>query len=603
MASFEVVATSEEDAGFGIDNLAVDGASAPQSIRTMAALGDSYSSGEGLLQGQGLSYDCGTDLGKDLYFQDTTEPYRWGPVWLDGACDTRTLSSRQPGDLAARPPATYENRCHRHGQAYPVDISRALGVSDLLFVACSGATTANIGEIPWTAKPQYPNSPVNVAGGHTQLTDLQNFATKLHGDPDLITIGVGGNDALFASVAEHCILESPFVPCSHNQGFVNAVLDRVNGDVRDDLTATFTGLREDFPSSTLVAFGYVDPLSPAAPLCDQVQLGTDDVEFLSDQFLPALNQAVADAADAAGIAYVDPGAATLGHELCTSSSWFRGISEPIQQSFHPTQTAHQHIAQWFVAHYTDGHGKLLLHDPPAGADPIPPTLNDTPGNIVPLDVQTPSGGCLQGCAIELLGSGYAPGTVGTIVMHSDPVTLGSFTADGDGNVDTTVRIPAEAAIGPHLIEMDGTAPDGAPQWSTAGFDVVAPPTGPQIAPTPTPTPTATPPATTHAGPAPRPARARVTAKRIRDRLRLHVTCPLTASSACRVRIGVQRTWPARGGRHTTVVARRVLRVRRGRGRTVSIRSAVIRRHPRQLSITVRTTTSAGSATASLTVRQ
>ena len=471
IASFEVLSTSQEDAGFGIDNLSVDPGGQARTIRTMASMGDSYSSGEGLLEGKGLSYDCGTDMSDDVYFQDTTLPYRWGQVWPPGwFCDTRTLSAGKP-NLAARPPTEYDNTCHRHGQAYPVDISRTLKVTSFIFVACSGATTDNIGAIPSTATPQHPRSPLNVAGGNTQIVDVQNFTSRIGGDPDLITIGVGGNDAEFASIVKHCIGSAPIAPCGDNADFRNAAIDKIDGEVYDKLTETFTTLRFDFPDSTIVAFGYVDPVSESAGTCGSAPVSGDDLPFLGAQLIGALNQAVADAADTAGVAYVDPASVTAGHELCTSDSWFRGLSLG-GGSFHPTQVAHQQIAAWFAAHYTDGAGRLLLHNPSPASDPIRPSPSGSPATIVPIHAHPPLGGCLQGCAVELQGSGYTPGATGEIVLHSAAVDLGPFTADSDGNVDIRVTIPAGTPIGPHIITMDGTGADGSPQFAAEELDVV-----------------------------------------------------------------------------------------------------------------------------------
>ena len=346
MASFSVHEIAEEPAGFAIDNFSIDPTADPTPVTSVASMGDSYSSGEGLLPGLGTNYDCGTDMGGGLYYENTNLPYNVlgvPPPWGGLDCDTTTLTNTEP-NLLTRPPTFYENTCHRHNLAYPVQIASMLHATQSIFVACSGATTANIGAIPETAKPQHPHSPLNVAGGNTQLKDVENFRRERLGgqDPSLITIGIGGNDAGFKSIAMNCSIA--VLPCSSNSNFVQTVLNRITGPVYEKLEETFTALRYDFPNSTIVAFGYPSPISASAPNCNGLPLYQQDKEFLATEVLGTLNQAISEAAEASSISYVNIAPATVGHEICTTEPWFRGVSDPFVASFHPTQLAHDAIA-------------------------------------------------------------------------------------------------------------------------------------------------------------------------------------------------------------------------------------------------------------------
>jgi hypothetical protein len=163
-------------------------------VRSIASLGDSYSSGEGRTDHR---YDCATNDDEGYYFQDSTVPL-WAPYWLDGDCDTRTLSYNKPSDLFQRSIIWQGNMCHRNKQAYPNLIAQTLQASQRLFVTCSGAVTANIGATDGChdndPRVQWKDAPVNVAGGNTQFTDLRNFSRDRlgGGDPDVITVGIGG---------------------------------------------------------------------------------------------------------------------------------------------------------------------------------------------------------------------------------------------------------------------------------------------------------------------------------------------------------------------------------------------------------------------------
>ena len=60
-----------------------------------------------------------------------------------------------------------------------------------------------------------------------------------------------------------------------------------------------------------------------------------------------------------------------------------------------------------------------------------------------------------GGSVHVTGSGFAPGEPVGIELHSTPVVLASVAANGDGVVDTTVTIPADAPVGDHQIVLAG----------------------------------------------------------------------------------------------------------------------------------------------------
>lgn len=612
MARFSVHEVANEPAGFAIDNLSVDPTGDPIAVTSVASMGDSYSSGEGLLLGKGTIYDCGTDLEAGLYFQDTTLPTLISRPWGPADCDTRTLTSTEPNLLQRLPPAYYDNGCHRDGLAYPVEIAAMLHASQSIFVACSGATTANIGAIPSTAKPQHPHSPVNVAGGNTQLTDVENFDQQRlgGGEPDLITIGVGGNDAGFASIAQDCIVT--IFPCSSDQNFVDSVRNKITGPVYQALEETFEGLRADFPNSTIVAFGYPSPVSGDTPSCTGAPKQVDR-EYLDTVVLAELNQAVADAADAAGISYVDLSRVTVGHEVCSSEPWFRGLSYPIVQSFHPTQLAHEAITRYFRDHYTDGHGKLLLKNPPFAGNPITPVQFGVKGAIVDLSggPLVPCGAgcqqavpCIQSCSVTLQGSGYSPQAQLEAVLHSSPYDLGPVTADAEGNVEAIVQVPLGVAPGSHIITLNGTAPDGTPQYGSLGIDVLEGPASEQSRSSPTNTEaqsTQPPPSHGILSAKAKLVRARVTLLRRKLRLIATVACPRDAPSACLVTLNLRRTRRIKGHAHVVSLRKQTVRVPAGQSRNVTFRSSAVASARRQLAVLVTTVTRAGRLQQSLAV--
>lgn len=622
IVSFLVHTISEEDAGYEIDNLTIERDA--QGIRPtrMASLGDSYSSGEGLLPENGMHYDCGTDLLNNTYYRDSSVPYGFYSYFLDGYdCDTRTGAFTEPRDFYLRDPVHYQNKCHRHGRAYPNQIREMFGIaaSNAIFMACSGAVTDDV-----LHKAQYPNSPVNVAGGRPQIDTLAGFAAG--GAPDFITIGIGGNDAGFKDLIVHCMTHA----CAEDPDYTAGELTRVNGDMFRNVRATFKALRAAYPAATIAAFGYPSVIGDPADNCVGVDLKgwkieQSEREWIKDDVLPAINDAISDAAAEAGVSYVDITAATKGHELCTRDPYINGLRAGVDdgwlpvasESFHPNQYGHDAIASWFMAHEVD-HGRLLLVNP-APSEPLrPPTgpeihLGTLEGTVGACDVTCaqPANACVQACAIHLQGDGYAPGSTVQITLHSDPVSLGTAPIDGAGHLDTTVQIPFGTEIGVHALEISGTAPDGELQYGDTVFELfatqpashrpAAPPRGNATPPSAAPAPPAAP----IVGASAKPLAVSAGGHRRQRLVRraLTVTCRTPVAATCRatatVKIG-----------HVTLRARAVRAVRAGRRVSLTLRFsrkdakrivARLRHHTIKVRVVVTATAGARRGSAALTV--
>jgi hypothetical protein len=70
-------------------------------------------------------------------------------------------------------------------------------------------------------------------------------------------------------------------------------------------------------------------------------------------------------------------------------------------------------------------------------------------------------------------SGWLPLSEVTASFHSTPVTLGTLTAAGDGTVQGSFSVPANAGAGAHTVELTGTNAQGSPQTATASITVVS----------------------------------------------------------------------------------------------------------------------------------
>ena len=100
---------------------------------------------------------------------------------------------------------------------------------------------------------------------------------------------------------------------------------------------------------------------------------------------------------------------------------------------------------------------------PAFAQQYPPSVN-----FLTISDATPS----PGETITLTGQTFQAGSTVTLTLHSEPVTLGSATADAAGKMALQATIPSDTPLGSHTITADGTAPDGSPLSLSVSLTVV-----------------------------------------------------------------------------------------------------------------------------------
>lgn len=69
--------------------------------------------------------------------------------------------------------------------------------------------------------------------------------------------------------------------------------------------------------------------------------------------------------------------------------------------------------------------------------------------------------------------GFAPNGQVQIFICSTPISLGTFTADAQGNVILPVTVPAGTTLGAHTLAATGTSPSGRSRVAYAAINVVA----------------------------------------------------------------------------------------------------------------------------------
>jgi GDSL-like Lipase/Acylhydrolase family len=282
------------------------------------ALGDSYSSGEGL------------------------------PPFAPGAAATncdRSVSSAYP-DLLFKLLRKQDNQ------------------ASLTFTACAGALVSQI--LGPTYRP-----------GGLVPPEINGSVQPSVG---LVTLTIGGDNAIFSSVVENCLisgncLDEVFPPAGVGEATAKHVpqgeLKTQWGpgtieEIGAEDAVLFRALRRDFPNARIIVIGYpyLFPDIPAPgfpyihPMCSSIlnrlsQTERKGIRALQDEF----DNRVYEEAVAAGIEFVSPRAIWSNHEPCGSSGQYTNSVKPYLNfpdpinggSFHPNAAGHRRSQPWWHA--------------------------------------------------------------------------------------------------------------------------------------------------------------------------------------------------------------------------------------------------------------
>lgn len=279
------------------------------------AMGDSFASGEGA-----GDYRDGTNYDR----RDDWDPRNWGD-------DDR-------------------NRCRRSTNAYAERVFRGNTFQgDLTMVSCSGArlgaeVDADTDDDTDSGAIYDPNP--DHTGELPQIDSLDE-------DTSLVTMSIGGNDLGFGSVIRDCMINGqrgvPIV--ARCQGTWDAELDRRIEELRPQLIALYADMRERAPGARIIIMGYPrlfhEP--PSEPLSNLL-FGEDQIWMNSKA--DALNVMLREAAREAGVEFIDPTQAFIGHGVGSDDPWINdmdwggpGIALYDPGSFHPNSAGHEAMAE------------------------------------------------------------------------------------------------------------------------------------------------------------------------------------------------------------------------------------------------------------------
>jgi hypothetical protein len=337
--------TDTPDGVKGEDSVAFDAAAfIPTSKPTASyvALGDSYSSGEGV-----EPYDHNSDFTPDAGRVD--------------ACHRSTSGA-------------YPRMVTLPGHSKPIAQEAEEGTASFAFLACSGAMTTSVTQDAVSAEPSDDDIRGSTVWGRAdwaygELTQVDQG--WLDEDTTHVTLSIGGNDLRFTDVLTGCVVtvQRCYGPAERLTRWSNKVVDPkplrdyeeeiIRDELRKHLTATYWSIKRKAPNAKVIVLGYPQLFEDVPVLgCDGLTAETRDfLNWFGNLLTATIATTVAPMrADGANIQFVDPTPSwRLGkHWACESVPWTNRLVLLTDSgsgrkwvgpgSFHPNLAGHQNLA-------------------------------------------------------------------------------------------------------------------------------------------------------------------------------------------------------------------------------------------------------------------
>ena len=191
--------------------------------------------------------------------------------------------------------------CDRSPDAFGPKIAAAKGYT-LSFQACSGAKTPEV------------NS--------KQLGTLSSSTS-------FVTITIGGNDAGFSNVMLNCALY--YFTCG---SAISEAEEFAKNKLPGLLETTYKDIRAKATTAKVVVLGYPKLFTAEGKTCN-VNFLTSGNEKKMNESAEKLDAVVKARAEAMKFTFVNPTSEFEAHEVCSSSEWLNGQSDPLSESYHP----------------------------------------------------------------------------------------------------------------------------------------------------------------------------------------------------------------------------------------------------------------------------
>jgi lysophospholipase L1-like esterase len=252
------------------------------------------------------------------------------------------------------------NKCHRSLTAYPeLLVADGFVTGDYASWACSGALIEDLRETAPSPDSAPWNDPLLLEfdGSSMSMEGRSALDRVNEANPDLITIGIGGNDMGFGPILEDCVKQTVplfLTPCwvTQQQATQDRLDELQNSGAWHDI---FAEVRDAAPNAHVVVLGYPHfyELGTEDSWCQDGLMNRPDQMWINN-VVESVDKAIEEEASAMGFHYVDIYEASNGHELCQGPEderFLNGImfKDPrdlstFSESYHPTPYGHRVIA-------------------------------------------------------------------------------------------------------------------------------------------------------------------------------------------------------------------------------------------------------------------
>jgi hypothetical protein len=455
------------------------------------ALGDSFSSGEGDLQG-GTWYEPGTD---EQGNKDTFEG---------------------------------RNLCHLSRRSYPYLIAKELGyltgtadqpvspTADGLFhsVACSGAKEFNIigtklgprlepgNEEDFKIREnQYRNDYFGILNewqpGRIKQFDYfigeNTSVSRSEQSPSVITIGIGGNDGGFGDTIQACILPGTCDQAVSGSPASGMLATKI-AEVKPKLVDVYEAVKLENSEARIYVHGYPKFAQAGGDCGLNVRLDAQEV-VMANEGVVYMNAVVKSAALEAGVFYVDVTDVLINRNLCSlapeDQKAFNGVTAGNdisniyinigsnglclirsgcfgKETFHPNKFGHELYKKAIMAQTNNL--QALMPAQSKQPYPIPSdffgaevqsrliSTNISDGlmsDTILIPVQKPL--ISQGSTgeLKLNQTDLLPGSQAELIVYSEPTLIGIYDVPESGFLTSEFNLPVDLPIGVHEIHLKG----------------------------------------------------------------------------------------------------------------------------------------------------
>ena len=387
-------------------------------------------------------------------------------------------------------------RCHLSSRSYPFLISSMYNFNPNLSksVACSGATAGDINGNKNTYQGQgdrlgVGNDKMGLDSSEMLLATNQAEQDFIPGrikqirfvekyKPELITIGIGGNDAGLMDKLATCASPGTCKWASDDVKRAQTAIEISN--LFDKLVKTYQDIHSKSTNSKIYVIGYPKIINPEGKCGITINaIFTDEEKQFINESVSYLNQIIYSATRRAGVGYIDVEDSFKNQALCgdikplamnsiefgddSKQAWVVGIGN---ETFHPNHIGHKLIANTLKTKintkYCQNSEKICPDETIKIPSPLAYWAIDDSRSYTKqqkANFLTESGGQNKLIA-KLEPYSLEPNSEVKIEIQSEPTPLGVFKADEFGGIDIELQLPDNLDYGYHTVYLDSKSYSG-----------------------------------------------------------------------------------------------------------------------------------------------